>query len=127
MLSLRKTCVFGLFAGLWVIGLGIGFGVLSHYENTPGIKGAVISDWPATSRIPRLTNRATLIMFLHPQCPCSMASIEQFSTLLKTFRGNVDAHVVFFKPRNSADDWAKSDLWNIARKLPNIHIHFDEA
>jgi hypothetical protein len=67
----------------------------------------------------------TLIMFAHPQCPCSRASIEELNRLLARSHGNVAAQVWFFKPAGFPADWTRSDLWRSAAAIPGVTVHDD--
>jgi hypothetical protein len=104
-----------------------GLVILLNYENTPGTAGSPVVQWPASSAIQRHAGRATLLMFAHPQCPCTRASIGELALLMAHCQGLVDAHVVFFKPQESGDDWSKTDLWRSAAAIPGVTVGQDDA
>jgi hypothetical protein len=62
-------------AALWIGCLITGSVFLTRYERTPGSDAPAPSQWPSGVSAPRGPNLPTLVMFLHPNCPCSRASI----------------------------------------------------
>src|SRR6185369_9173419 len=66
----------------WVLTISIGIGVLWVYENASGQAAAPPAQWPVDSGIHLANDRATLIMLIHPHCPCSRASIGELARLM---------------------------------------------
>ncbi len=113
-------------AAVWLLAVGSGLLALTRYENTPGVPGAPPASWPPDTTIARSPDgRATLVMLVHPRCPCSTASIEDLDRLMLEARGRVDAHVLFFKPTAFAAGWAQTDLWRRAAAIPGVVAHED--
>jgi hypothetical protein len=105
--------------------VGAGLAVLLNYENRPGVPAAPPARWPASSLLERATGRATLVMLLHPACPCSRASIEELDRLMARANGLVTVHALFFKPREFADGWERTELWQRAAAIPGVHVRQD--
>ena len=112
---------------LWVVVVAGGTFELMRYANTPGISGEAPKVWPAESQIPGGDNRPTLVMFAHPRCPCTRASIGELEVLLAQFHGQVNAHVVFLKPTGMETNWEKSDLWRTASSIPGVTVSTDDG
>lgn len=123
----KNSFLFGSLAVAWLIVIGIGFSILSRYENSPGGSGAASIDWPAQSQLFHHTNHPTLILFAHPRCPCTKATIEELALLMACSPSPIDAHVIFFKPPGLVDDWAQTDLWRSAVRIPGVKVHLDEG
>jgi len=102
-----------------------GFKILFDYGQTPGESATFSSQWPADSTIERKPNQPTLVMFIHPQCPCSRASVGELATLMAHSPQKLDAHVLFLAPKGFADDWVKSDLWRSASAIPGVATTVD--
>src|SRR4029078_3557625 len=81
-LRLKKHAVIGAAVALWVPTVAYGVNVLWKYSTTPGNPGTPPLDWPANSSIERGKGSATLVMFLHPQCPCSKAGLGELSMIM---------------------------------------------
>jgi len=101
------------------------FFVLAQYEAAPGGAGISHEVWPGNSAIRRDANRPTLLMFLHPRCPCSSASIEMLNRILARCAGRAETHVIFMRPQNEPPDWMRTGLWSTARLLPGVEVHDD--
>lgn len=113
---------------LWVLVVGAGTFFLWGYENAPGVKAASTpSAFPARSGISQDGARPTLLMFAHPHCPCTRASLAELSRLMTVARGRVAAHVLFIKPTGAGAEWVESDLWASAGAIPGVSVGADEG
>jgi hypothetical protein len=124
----RKTSVGIIIAFvLWLAVVGGGTIEMTRYSNSPGNGGQAPTGWPADSQIPFDAGRPTLIMFAHPRCPCTRASLGELAVLLARFQGKINAHVVFLKPTDTITNWEKSDLWRTASSIPDVTVYTDNA
>ena len=73
--------VFG--AVLWISACGFGFAKLWQYSNTPGTVGNVPERWPSASSIARSERQPTLVLVLHPHCPCSRATLRELARVVR--------------------------------------------
>src|SRR5712664_908408 len=94
-----------IIAGAWLIVIGVGLHLIWAYAATPGNAGTPPSHWPVDSRVPRSANLPSLVMMVHPHCPCSRASLDELDRLMAHLPGVLVAHVVFVKPPGVPDDW----------------------
>lgn len=115
-----------ILASTWLAVVGVGFGALWVYDYTPGRDAGVPTHWPSQSKIPRALGLPTLIMFAHPKCPCTRASIGELSVLMTHCQNRVNARVVFFRPRGAGEDWMHTDLWRSAEAIPGVMVQSDE-
>jgi hypothetical protein len=99
--------------------------VILNYENARGSSGAAPGHWPSGTPITLDPTRDTLIMFAHPKCPCTRASVEELNRLMAQCGGRVATHVLFFKPGNSPADWTHTDLMNSAAAIPGVTVQDD--
>jgi hypothetical protein len=110
---------------LWLVAIGAGTVVILDYQNTSGSVGVTPEYWPSGTQITFDRNHDTLIMFAHPQCPCTSASMEELNRLLAQCNGRVAAHVFFFKPSNLPHDWTQTSLWRSAAAIPGVTVQED--
>ncbi len=99
--------------------------MLLDYQGTGGQSRRAPQQWPAGTQITFDSNRATLLMFAHPQCPCTRASFGELNRLLARSHGKVAAQVWFFQPSKPAANWARTGLWESAAALPGVAVHQD--
>src|SRR4051812_12357486 len=95
---------------LWLGGVAGGTIAMVRYSEAPGMAAPAPDSWPANSRLSRDPHRPTLLMFLHPRCPCSRASVGELERLLATVDGKLDVCVAFVLPDQSGPEWEETDL-----------------
>ena len=113
----------GIFAWAALVGVGVRF--LHAKATTPGERGQAEAEWPAASALQRSTQTPTVVMFVHPRCACSRASLTELNLTLQ--HAHAKAYVVFLHPDGVEPDWAKSDTWHSAARLPNAERVIDHG
>ncbi|MDZ4753303.1 MAG: hypothetical protein SGJ11_02245 [Phycisphaerae bacterium] len=73
---------FGPLLGAWVTAIAAGSWMMARYEFTPGDDGRVAQSWPSGATIMPFDGRASLVMAVHPRCPCTRASIAEPTELV---------------------------------------------
>lgn len=74
----------------WGVAAVAGSVLLWSYKLAPGAVGAVPATWPAASELPRTAGRATVVLFAHPRCPCTRASLAELAELAEELGPDVD-------------------------------------
>jgi hypothetical protein len=126
MRSYRFKLIGGAVLAAWIVVLGAGASKLWRYESTAGEGARAPLTWPAGSSIARDGHLPTLVMLVHPQCPCSRASIEELSRLMTHCTGKVHTAVLFVQPAGAPEGWEKSGLWSDAAAIPGVTLMTDE-
>jgi hypothetical protein len=114
------------FAVLWLLAVCTGLWILWGYENTPGVSAKPPVLWPADSRIQRPQGSATLVMLVHPHCPCTRATLGELAGIMAHAQGRLNAYVLFLKPAGFSEDWEKTDLWQTAAGIPGVSVMVDD-
>src|SRR5262249_1428374 len=83
-------------------------------------------DWPARTRIPRAPDGPTLVVFLHPRCPCSAATVAELAELLRTTPARPAVHVVIVRPPGVGPGWEGDLALDVARRLRGADVMLDE-
>lgn len=99
-----------------------GFAWLNVVAHRPGPMGVAPSSWPADLSLARAADRFTVVMFAHPQCPCTDASLEALGGLLGRLGGQVEPWVVVDVPADAPADWAASENWDAARRIAGERV-----
>ncbi len=99
---------------------------LWKYQTTPGETTETPKTWPADSMVQQNPNRPTLMMFAHPHCPCTQASISELALLMEHCSGQVDARVLFLKSSKFSTEWERTDLWSSATAIPGVTVIGDQ-
>jgi hypothetical protein len=109
----------------WVAGIAWGLQKILDYSSTPGAAAEAPANWPGSALVSPQAGHVTLVMFIHPQCSCTRASLEELRTIVDSKRGAVSAWVVVLQPAGMSDEWAHSDTWETARAMPGINVVTD--
>jgi hypothetical protein len=121
--SVRKHAAVVIALGVWLPGVAYGFSVLWRYSMTPGHPASPPAKWPLQVQpIKRKPAQATLLMFAHPQCGCSKASLGELAIIMARAHEKVSANVVFYAPQDEPATWARTDLWETAEKIPGVTV-----
>lgn len=96
------------------------------YETTPGKLASLPTQWPAESRLELNSDRPTLLIFAHPRCPCTRATIAELARLVAHASEKADVQVLFFKPGRFDANWDKTDLWQSTKEIPGVKVFSDE-
>lgn len=116
------------FCFIWTFSIVTGFAVLWSYENAPGPSGLPTGQWPIGTQIRLDPGRQTLVMFAHPQCSCTAASIEELAKLMTKFQGRLSAYIVFEGQKEFGDSWTtNSRNWAKASRIPGLIVRKDDS
>ena len=113
-----------LFA-VWGICVAAGCLILQAYAASPGAAVQPLRTWPKATLIPLDSRRPTLLMFLHPLCPCSGASVDELSEILARSGDRVAAHAVILRT-GSKTLGAGPRIDGSLTELPGLTIWDDE-
>ncbi len=109
---------------LWVLAVGCGMFWLAEYSFTPGRSGQATPVWPGEQAQEEGKDRFTLVVALHPECPCSRATLRQLDTVLLNSAERVQVLAVFSDQLPGAPAEA-SDLYAQAGALPGVRLICD--
>src|SRR5712675_1077898 len=107
-------------ASIWFAVILAAMVVIASYSNAPGATREAPVQWPIASQISLDGHRPTLIMFVHPHCPCTQASVCELERLLASCQGRLSARVVFIHPAGTTTAWVETDLWRRVAAIPEV-------
>ncbi len=91
----------------------------------PGAAGQPYLTWPAASQLQRNSHGYTLVVLLHPECPCSAATLAELATILDHSAGRLHADVVFADYDEIPSRPEASALWRQASLLTGVTLRKD--
>jgi hypothetical protein len=106
----------------WGLSVAIGASTMIKYASTPGRLATPPLEWPRHTQFQPASPRATLLVFVHPQCPCSRATLEELAGIM-VLRQQVEGRVYFFEPAGAP--WPKTDLYESASRIPGVRVLSD--
>jgi hypothetical protein len=122
----RKAVV--AWIGVWALVCVAGMALLWRYKAAPGDPGAPPAQWPAQSGLARAGEAPTLVMVMHPHCPCSRASLGELAEVMRRADDGVVAYAVLSVPDGVEGDpaaWARGELWTMAAEIPGVQVIVD--
>jgi hypothetical protein len=123
-LKVRVTWVPLALAG-WALACGAGFGTMWVHAQTPGERGGPVDGWVAPEALNLSSHRRTLVLFAHPRCPCTRATMSELERLQGDFSDQFDTRIVFYEPMDAGEAWRHTDLWERAARLPGAEVTVD--
>jgi hypothetical protein len=98
-----------LLSSFWLCVIGSGLYLLGAYDSRPGSTGTPLVRWPEESPIRLDPVRPTLLIFLHPRCPCSRASIDELVSFAASHGDRFSANVILYRPKLASEDWDRAE------------------
>jgi len=124
--SARQRWSLTILAVVWLTMVGGVMVAMVDYSSTPGRASAAPVHWPAGSLIFPVAGLPNLILFAHPACPCTRATLGELEKLMAESPGKLGAQVWFIHPQGTAEDWSETDLWRTAAAIPGVTVHRDD-
>jgi len=115
------------FAMIWLLVVLMGSLLMAQYSLTAGVAGTPPGQWPETSGVHRDPGLAKLVIFLHPRCPCSRATLGELERLMAHCQGLLSAQVWFIQPEGRKEEWVKTGLWPVAAAIPGVQVKVDHS
>jgi hypothetical protein len=125
--SPRRQAWLWVVVAAWLATSVFGLRIVWAYDNTPGVLAQAPQRWPAASALVLSSGQPTLVVFAHPQCPCTRASLGELAEVLARAPRPLTTHVVFLKPAAVADGWERTALWDQAARLPGANAVRDDG
>lgn len=114
-------------AATW-LGLAVtGLGWLGTYKQAPAETRRPPQLTPA--ELQRLGGDApwTVVMAIHPRCPCTRASLEAVARLLANRSGRVSATFLLVNPAEAPTNFANTAIVEAAKKIPGTKLVVDDG
>lgn len=109
----------------WGLIIASGLVALLNYETRPGAQPTQPARWPADSALSISTVKPTVIMFTHPHCPCTRASLAELERVVSTCEKEAEFQVVAFEPTDADDRWSDSAIAEKAKAILGREVHWD--
>ena len=98
---------------------------LADYASSPGAAAKAGSRWPARAAVSLHGRLPTLILFIHPQCPCTAATLEELDRLLGRVGDRVSTRILVYSDAALGPEWSHSSLWARAERIPWVRVEAD--
>jgi hypothetical protein len=106
----------------WASAVLGGSAALVRYKSRPGEAFDAPARWPAGSSIAPDAGQPTLLMFVHPDCPCTRASLRELVPVATAHAGRLSVRILI--DSGSGDDAAARQL---AARVPGATVVTDDG
>lgn len=117
--------------GLWCLTISWGVAVISGislltlYSATPGGTRTVPAAWPNDVAITVTEGESTFVVFIHPQCPCTVATLSELARLDAEIDSQLRPIFVLVCPESLQSEWANSALARRCQTIPDGRLIVD--
>lgn len=116
---LKKVLLTAAFTA-WFAAAAAGMKWMADYSYTPGASGAPSVAWPESTSLARESGRFTLVLGLHPECPCSRATVTELGGILTELQGRPLDVIALFDDTIPGAPARDSDLFHDTARLPGV-------
>lgn len=96
--------------GVWALIVLGGLAVLTEISARPVASRSAPLSWPVSSQIPREPGAQVLVVFVHPRCPCTAATLSELERALAWNRTGTRLVFAVVHPDGAPADWSESSL-----------------
>ncbi len=76
-----KRFIWGTAVAAWFVAVGGVMGAMHAYSARPGVGERALEAWPHGTSLGLDRSRPTVVLFVHPRCPCTRATIENLRSV----------------------------------------------
>ncbi|HKY22068.1 MAG TPA: hypothetical protein VJM31_12705 [Vicinamibacterales bacterium] len=118
------SIVHKIIVGVWAVAVFAGMLWIWDYKTIPGRASSPPVAWPESVGLKR--SGVTLVMTLHPLCPCSQASVSELARLLGSIQQRPTVYALFVGLEANDAEATKAarvedaSLWQRASAIPGV-------
>lgn len=127
--GVRRTLVLALLVGS-TLATAAGLLALVNFDQTPGNLGNTPARWPDQTEIRRNGGRATLLVFLHPWCPCSDSTLGNLELARQQSGPNAASELLIAFAVPNTDERpgsGENSLLKRAAEIPGARVLSDQG
>jgi hypothetical protein len=110
---------------VWAVALLAGATAFLRYQFAPGAQTHAPSSWPAGAELTREATRPTLVLFAHPGCACTRASLKELQVVMARVRTPLTVQAVFVQLPGVDAEATRDGSWELAGRIPGVERHVD--
>ncbi|MBP9093345.1 hypothetical protein KBI23_20155 [bacterium] len=111
---------------LWAVLVLLGYGSMVFYSTAPAKSAVTVGKYPSSSSLSK-GDGLTLIIFLHPQCPCSIATVSELEGLLarSSLSSRLKVYAVVSSPVGCSQTFVKGAVIDSLSAVKNVQVFID--
>lgn len=111
----------------WVVAICVVWWSMTAYSFQIDGEPTPIAAWPSDAAVSLAADRPTVLLFLHPRCPCSAASLTELESALAAIPSDrrPQVQVIAAVPTKHDSKWTESPTVVRSQELPNSSLLID--
>jgi hypothetical protein len=105
---------------VWILLIAACISWISAYATTPGVSPSAPASWPTGSILSRAVSGPTLIMFIHPYCTCTAASLMELRAMIPNLDACGSVCIVLVTEDTAFDLLESGGNWDFAASIPGV-------
>lgn len=114
-----------LATAVWLAVFAAGSTQLLRYQFTPGDETRAPLLWPRDSALALHPSGSTLLLFVHPHCSCTRASLDELQVVMSHPKAPLNAQAIFVQLPGFTDEEMKDETWERAGRVPGLERRLD--
>ena len=128
----RRASVTLVVLGAWATAVMGGWcWLISYGAQTNAPVGLPVNAWPESSQIRFCEGRWNLVLFAHPKCACTKATVREMHRLIVNLNREgdhrVEVKVLVSTPAYPSAEWTQTSLLQQIHDLPSATVQFDRG
>jgi hypothetical protein len=112
---------------LWLGLIVVGFTALARHSAAACPPARASERWPVEAPIERAPHQPTLVLFLHPLCPCSHATLVELEQLLQRWESGLMLELIFTTDPQAGGEWMENEMFREASRIPGARLTIDRG
>ena len=125
--SRRTRWVLWVVTAIWFAAFAAGTAVFLRFEFTPGDEARAPLSWPKDSSLSLVPDGMKLVLFAHPHCVCTRATLDELQVVLSHHSRPVSAEIVFVQLPDFTDAEMRDEAWEKAGRIPGLERRIDKG
>jgi len=109
----------------WLVCLTASLGGLWAYSARPGDSGHPPATWP--EEVPRAQAGFTLVLFCHPHCPCTRATVHELERLVVDCGGDLEVVAYLVLAEGVPEGWERGPILKLLSGLEEADVRLDHG
>ncbi len=111
--------------GCWLLLIVVFSVAMAIYSHRGGLQASAPDHWPPNSKVNRSNNLPNFLLFIHPLCPCSKASVGELEKLMPYLENKAKVSVIFFHSEDLNSKFSSGSLFRKVASIPHVEIFQD--
>lgn len=112
-------------AGVWAACVVTGLGLLGAYAAQPGTSLDTPEPWPAGSGLAPPEGTGTILVFIHPRCACSRATLTELARVVERTPARERVVGILAAPPAVDDDWFRTTIASTLKGIASEPVVLD--